>query len=133
MKVHPIFTNRIFFAAAIVVLLVFVVLDARQYRAHKEVNDEIHSLQEQESQLNQQNDDLQNLVANWQEDAPDNTNKAARQQLNLQQPGEKVYSFAPQANAVAQNAAVVAQANPSPDQPGVSNVHKWWNYFFNSN
>jgi cell division protein FtsB len=133
MRVHPIFTNKVFFAAAIVVLIVFVVLDAKQYQAHKEVNDEIRSLQQQESQLNQQNNDLQNLVTNWQADAPDNTDKAAREQLNLQKPGETVYSFAPQANDVAQNAAAVAAANPSPDQSGASNAHKWWDYFFHNN
>lgn len=133
MKVHPIFTNKIFFAAAIVILIVFVVLDARQYQQHKEVADEIQSLQNQANQLNQQNNQLQSLVTNWQADAPDNTAEAAREQLNLQEPGEKVYSFAPQTSAVAQDAAAVAAANPSPDQSGSSDAHKWWNYFFDNN
>ncbi len=132
MRAHPIFTNKIFFAAAIVVLLIFVVLDARQYQQHKQVADEIKSLQDQSAQLNQQNNDLQNLVANWQSNVSENTDKAAREQLNLQEPGEKVYSFAPQADTSQAAATAAASANASADASGTSNAHKWWNYFFNN-
>lgn len=132
MRVHPIFTNKFFFGLAIVILLVFVVLDARQYQQHKQVADEIQSLKNQSNQLQQQNNDLQNLVTNWQSNAAENTDKAAREQLNLQKPGEKVYSF----TIPATNSSTVAtgsSSGASQDLVGISNAHKWWNYFFNNN
>lgn len=126
MKIHPIFTNKLFLAIGIIALILFAVLDARQYREHRQVAVEIDSLQAQQSSLQQQNSDLQNLVNNWQNDASNNAEKVARDQFSMQKPGETVYSFADQQSSP----VVQAPAGETTAQAGQSDIQKWWDYFF---
>jgi cell division protein FtsB len=126
MKAHPIFTNKLFLAIGVIALIFFAVLDARQYREHRNIAVEINSLQQQQNSLQQQNNDLQNLVNNWQGDASNNAEKVARDQFGMQKPGETVYSFENQQPSQ----VVQAPAGETTAQAGQSDIQKWWDYFF---
>lgn len=129
MTIHPFFKSKTFLIAGTVVLVGLVVLDAQQYKQHRAIALEIGQLQKQADQLQQQNSQLQNLVDNWQADPAGNTEKIARTQLNMQKPGEQVFSFAAQPDdAVGATAAADSSAAAS-----ASNPRKWWNYFFAAN
>ena len=121
--------TKIFIAAAALTLVLLTGVEYRQYQTRKNIQREIDSLTKQADQIQSKNKELEGLIAYLKTD--DYTQRAAREQLNLQKPDEFVYSFAAQdqnGNNDGQTVNAAGQINsiPTPD----SNLKKWWNYFF---
>lgn len=125
-KFHPILKNRFFLFVGLAVLILFLLLDAKQYKQHKEVSADINALISQENQLQQQNQELQSAVNDWQSNPSENAEKVARQEFNKQKVGEQVFSFklnTPDDSSGGSN------TDNSP-YAGDSNAQKWLYYFF---
>ncbi|MBU6447391.1 septum formation initiator family protein [Patescibacteria group bacterium] len=142
--------NKWFLTIGSIFLLFLIVVLARNFQQRYSIEKEIKDLSSQQQDLQKNNQDLQDFIAYLKTDSYKQT--AAREQLNLQNPGEVVYSFADgQQSAVpgAQNSATQPtapgqQANPflaaaeSQSQPQASstqqkfqpNFSKWWSYLF---
>jgi cell division protein FtsB len=127
MKFHPILKNRFFLFVGLAVLILFLLLDAKQYKQHKEVSADINALISQENQLQQQNQELQSAVNDWQSNPTENAEKVARQEFNKQKVGEQVFSF--KLNTPDGSSGSGSGADNSP-YAGDSNAQKWLYYFF---
>lgn len=142
--------NKWFLTIGSILLLFLVVILARDFGQKYSIEKEIKDLSAQQQDLQKNNQDLQDFIAYLKTDSYKQT--AAREQLNLQNPGEVVYSFADgQQNSVpaapggaAQPTAPGQQPNPflaaaesQSQKPATStnktfqpNFSKWWSYLF---
>ena len=78
-------------AALAVLLVCLVVADVKVYQKRKELNAQVSGLQQKVQSLKAQNANLQEGLARQNDDTY--IEKVAREQLDLQQPGETVVSF----------------------------------------
>ncbi len=145
------FQNKWFLIFGSIFLLFLIVVLARQYKQRYSIEKEISDLLAQQQDLQKNNQDLQDFIAYLNTDSYKET--AAREQLNLQKPGEVVYSFAGAqqggssvtSSAAAPGSSTAPGTNPflaaaessAASQPGngsgsqtQSNFSKWWDYIF---
>jgi cell division protein FtsB len=110
-----------------VVILAFLSLTAlwREVSGTIKVKRQITAMQQQANELEQRNGQLKQLIGYL--DSPEYKEKAAREQLNLQSPGEVVVALPDEStqsvastNDPAATTAIAPKSNPS----------AWWNYFF---
>ena len=100
----------------------------REVAGTVKIRREVSRLEKQAAELKSKNENLKSLVeylnsANYQE-------KAARERLNLQSPGEVAVALPQGLNEEELDAA--GQPNKSP-RDSSSNPALWWNYFFGIN
>src|SRR3989344_3299632 len=98
--------------AAAIVLLVMVRANFAMYRKKQELNYQINSMQQKIAELKKSNEDLQQGIAEANNDSY--IEKVAREELGLQKPGEKVISF------------VQADANGQAPSPPQQNFLQAW-------
>ncbi len=133
--------NKWFIAGGSIFLLFLIAVLAKQMIYRHSIQKEINSLSGQASDLQKNNKDLQDFIAYLKTDSYKQV--AARQQLNLQKPGEVVYSFTDQQSAQSSAPAPSYGTNGilnfgSPSVAPVStsapkaNFSNWLKYFFNS-
>src|SRR5438105_2313510 len=79
--------------ALLVVLVVLIVWDIKIYQKKRELDAQLAALSNKVQELKTQNSQLQETTAHANDDAY--IEKIAREELDLQQPGEKVFSFVP--------------------------------------
>jgi cell division protein FtsB len=122
--------NKYFIAGMFLVLIFICYIEYNQYKQREIIQNTITELQLESKDTDQKNSDLQNFITYLQ--TSDYTEKAARQQLNLQKSGEFVYSFTnPDAQPVP-SSANAAPTTQTTRQSLAQNPKNWWNYFFNS-
>jgi len=82
----------IFFGFLILAVAIFlVVANVKTYKKKKELNAQIESLQSKIAEMKTKNENLQQGISNA--DDPKYIEKVAREELDLQKPGENVVSF----------------------------------------
>jgi cell division protein FtsL len=102
-------------------LVYIVVILSRVVWQNYQVNKQVDSLKNQIASLQQSNHDLQNEILYFQTDAY--KEELARQQLNLQRPGEHVI-------IVPRDTSTNSSGEQTRGQP-LPNWQQWWNFFFN--
>jgi cell division protein FtsL len=93
----------------------------------KQVQGQIDDLKQQADKIDKQNTELSDKISYY--GSADYQKKVAKDELNLQDPGENVVIVKP--SSIAQPQAT--EETPSNDKKLVvlvSNVQKWWDYFF---
>lgn len=103
-------------------LVYIVVILSRVVWQNYQVNKQVDSLQTQIVSLRQSNQNLQNEILYFQTDAY--KQELARQQLNLQAPGEKVV-------IVPKDTSTNSSGDQTRTVP-LPNWQQWWNFFFNN-
>lgn len=112
-----------FGAVLIIIVAIFLVIaDARVYRKKQQLNLQIESLKNKIQDLEDKNNNFKQGISNA--DSNQYMEKVAREELDLQKPGEKVVSF------------VVTQKEPSQNsneqknflQVWLANVNNFWNW-----
>lgn len=117
------FSSQRFLAIIGLIFLVVIIFPlARTYSQRQLVEKEINDVQKQISDYESQNQQLKELAAYLQSDQ--SLEEQARLNLNLKKPGEGVVVIEENQNKVVQTGTASPDAN-------VSNLTKWWRYYFN--
>lgn len=88
------FSSILFKLGAVLILIVAVLLviaDIKVYQKKKQLNAQIENLENKIAELKKENENLEKSISNI--DDKNNIEKIAREELNLQKPGESVISF----------------------------------------
>jgi len=102
-------------------LLVIIALGRETYRNYG-INQEIKQLQEKIDELQKSNADFSEMQKYFQSE--EFLEKEARLKLNLMKDGEKLI-------IVKQNESIIAGQDSGEAESGdISNIKKWWQYFF---
>jgi cell division protein FtsB len=124
--------SRWFIGCGLIVLALLVTADWRQVQQTRSIQARISGLTDQANSLQQKNQDLLSTLSTLKSAGA--AEEQARQQLNLKQPGEFVYSFAPQqaqvANPFGVPVSISGSGSSSGDSQDAPNPQKWYNYFF---
>ncbi len=118
MKSKNLLSSRLTFFSLLILAGFLGRLKYLQYLQDKEVNSEKRQILAQIDALEKKNQDISNSLDYFKSDSF--KERIAREQLNMQKPGEQVYSFR------AQEAPQTAGENR--DAPQLSNPVKWLNY-----
>jgi len=117
------FSSQRFLAIIGLVFLVVIIFPlARTYNQKRLVEKEIEDVKKQISEYESQNQQLKELAAYLQSDQ--SLEEQARLNLNMKKPGEAVVVIEDAKNKGADSTVVSLQEN-------VSNLVKWWRYYFN--
>ena len=125
-KNSPLLIRLVILLGTILLGLIIFAITKETYKK-EQVQKEIDGLKQQADKIDKQNMELNDKIAYFQSN--DFKEKEAKDKLNLQNPGENVVIVKPSSIIQSQTAA----QTPSGDKKLVvlvSNVQKWWNYFF---
>ncbi len=117
-----------FVVPGVLVLGALLYVNWQQVKQSRGIQAQINSLNEQADALQQKNTDLLSTINSLKQVGA--TQKLAREQLNLKQPGEFVYSFAPQEAGSGDGSGVGSGGTSSGGGDTTPNPEKWYNYFF---
>ncbi|OGY79915.1 MAG: hypothetical protein A3B74_01535 [Candidatus Kerfeldbacteria bacterium RIFCSPHIGHO2_02_FULL_42_14] len=118
------FWHSRFFVVCALVFLVFILLSlGKVINRRAQVKNELHVLEAEITQLEQQNTDLERMIAYMNTDA--RVERESRSKLGLQKPEESVLFVPSQVMPVLTSEPLKTQ-----DNADVSNPRKWWGYFF---
>lgn len=114
------------FLLVLIIILIFITLNLSQnYSKNKEVNEEIASLRQEISDLEQENLQFQELINYFNSDAY--IEEKARIDLGLKKQGEQVVVVTGDiSEQIAQQTEGIAKTTNS----NKSNPEKWWDHFF---
>src|ERR1700722_17768630 len=93
-KFFNILRSPLFIVGGLLVLGALLYVNWEQVKHSRAITAQINSLNDQADSLQQKNQELLTTINSLKQTGA--TEKLAREQLNLKQPGEFVYSFAPQ-------------------------------------
>ena len=113
--------SKLFLSIAVVLVFLCVVALWREVKNTITTKKEIKKLEEQAAQLEQKNTDLKQLIEYL--NSPDYQERAAREHLNLQAPGEVAIALPEHTTTTADTETRLMTQNQS-------NAKLWWNYFF---
>lgn len=121
---YRLFSNQRFLAIVGLILLLLIILPlARTYSQKRVIENEISGVQKEIAQFEQDNQELKEMLSYLQSDQ--SLEAQARMNLNLKKPGETV--------VVIENQEEVKNSDDVQDETEeISNLKKWFNYFFNS-
>ncbi len=120
-------TSKILLVIELGIIVLFSVALIKEIFRRWEVRQEIQKLEDQISELQNQNTELSGLVAYFQSDYY--KEQEARLKLGLQKEGESAISVPVAGNSTGVSGqTATAGDNPANDQ--LSSPQKWWNYFF---
>lgn len=92
---------RIGGALLVVMIILLIVADVRMYQKREKLNAQIETLKNKIEDIKNQNAILKEGISNTNNNQY--TEKIAREELNMQKPGEKVFSFIKEQNQEQQN------------------------------
>jgi cell division protein FtsB len=121
MKKRLLSSKSFIFFLLVVLVLIAVALGRESYRYFK-VNQDIKNLEEKIEELKKSNEELIGLEEYFQSE--DFLEKQARLKLNLTKPGEKVIII----KQIEQDLGLTEETIGIAKE--LSNVQKWWKYFF---
>ncbi len=120
MKTKKLFSSKVTF---LILLILAAILGRQKYQQYKQnqlVEKEKQKIIGQINSLNKKNQEISNSLEYFKSESF--KQRVAREQLNLKQPGEEVYSFK-EANES------MAVGNSLAELPKLSNIEKWVKYF----
>lgn len=120
MKLPKILYSKLFLAGALIVLLVIIGLELKQWNERRKIDAEISQIEREKAALESRNQALQQSLQYFASDSY--KEKLAREQLGLKKEGELVVNFPPP--------GIKANSDPEPEKPK-TNPQKWWDYIFN--
>ena len=125
---QPFLRSKLFIYSAVILALLSITALWREVSGTIKTKKQIAQLQKEAADLETRNNQLKQLIDYL--DSPEYKEKAAREQLNLQSPGEVAVAL-PDADTQ----VLAAQAQSGTDdnhesQTDDSNFSRWWNYFF---
>ncbi|MFW0837736.1 MAG: FtsB family cell division protein [Candidatus Komeilibacteria bacterium] len=124
------FYNSVWFLWLCVILLaLFLGATWRDYHKQSDLRDDIAALNQEITNLDQQQSDLLETLKYVQ--SSDFVEIEARTKLNLRKPGEKVIIVSSDEDIANLPASKESNINRFL-QPTISNYQKWWSYFFPS-
>ena len=119
------YRSKTYLLVGLVVLVFVSFAFVRAYYQNYQVHEEIRKLQDSTAQLESKKLDLQKYLKYAESDAY--VEEKARTDLNMAKDGENVTIVSGNTeDFTRQNPDVVVQSSP------VSNIRKWWQYFFNN-
>ncbi len=114
--------SKFFIAVGLIALVMMGVFASRGFYKKKQIQREISSLQEEIGKLETKNEEVLDLINYFK--TQEYKERQARSLLNLQKPGEFAVALPPQEEEE-------PEAGPqSIRESGISNLQKWWEYFF---
>lgn len=119
--------SGLFFVAGLVVLVLIGISLGKETYRKKQVQKEIEGLQDQIKKLNQENSDLNNLIAYF--STQEFQEKEAREKLNLQKDNEQMVVLRKELPAKNDEQATEPQVPAAPEDNS-PNWQKWLKYFF---
>lgn len=118
---------RILLVIGMAVLVLIIIAVGKETNKKNQVQAEIDKLREEAEKIEKDNSQLTDKLAYF--ESQDFQEKEAKDKLNLQNPEEKVVIIKPSLAKEAKN-----NSDSQPDRVEVkikmSNVQKWWDYFF---
>jgi len=123
------FRSKLLIVFEIVVLVVFSSALAKEIIRKHQIEGEVKKLQEELTQLEQNNIELSGLIQYFNSDTF--KEEQARLKLGLQKPGESVIAVLGESTGTAteEGGQLIALAQKSEGEQ-LSNPQRWWNYFF---
>lgn len=119
--ISRLFNNQRFLAIIGLIFLIIIIFPlARTYSQRRLVEKEINTVKSQISDYENQNQQLKDLIVYLQSDQ--SLEEQARRNLNLKKPGEQVIVIESKASP---SANIVSSSTEA-----ISNLKKWWHYFF---
>lgn len=122
------FRSKLLIAIEIVVLVIFSSALAKEAIRKYQVQNEVEQLQQQLSELEQNNVELGKLVEYFESDIY--KEEQARLKLGMQKPGEKIITVLGESTNVTNSVAGISEGQIKKDEENLTNPKKWWNYFF---
>ena len=124
--------SKAFLVLGAVVFILICISLIKVWSRHRQIANEVSSLQDQIAKIENNNKELADLLNYF--DSNEFVEKEARSKMNLQKPGEKVVIISDQGNFLPNQAGSTA----TQDLIGANgqrvatagNSEKWWNYFF---
>jgi cell division protein FtsB len=120
--------SPLFIGCGAVVLALLLYANWKQVETARGIKAKIGSLSDQANSLQQKSSDLLSTINSLKQAGA--TEKLAREQLNLKEPGEFVYSFAPQETGGGAAGAGGSGGQATTGGDTTPNPEKWYNYFF---
>jgi len=122
------FRSKLLIVLEIVVLVVFSSALAKEIIRQHQIEGEIEKLQEELSQLEQNNIELSNLIEYF--DSSAFKEEQARLKLGLQKPGESVIAVLGESIEAGQEEGESVALARGGEDDSLSNPQRWWNHFF---
>jgi cell division protein FtsL len=119
--------SGLFFMAGLTVLVLIGISLGKETYRKRQVQKEIEGLQDQVRQLNQENSELNNLIAYF--STQEFQEKEAREKLNLQKDNEQMVVLRKELSTKKENQAGETQ-NSVPEEDTSPNWQKWLKHFF---
>jgi cell division protein FtsL len=119
--------SGLFFLAGLTVLVLIGISLGKETYRKRQVQKEIEGLQDQVNQLNQENSELNNLIAYF--STQEFQEKEAREKLNLQKDNEQMVVLRKELAGKKDEESTETQTTVAPEDPS-PNWQKWLKHFF---